>query len=146
MRIAILGCSSSKIDTLSQAHQLYNGCYFRCCYKYAKALLETNNIDKFYILSAKYHVVEENDILQPYNISLRQFNKKQKEEWSNIVLNQLKDKGINTEEDEFIFLYGKTYYDGLLPYIKHYSLPFDGIEITQRMKILYNKRIELISK
>lgn len=48
------------------------------------------NPDLIFILSAKYHLVRLNDIVEPYNLTLKDFSEKEKKVWSYIVYKKIK--------------------------------------------------------
>ncbi|MBW9173376.1 DUF6884 domain-containing protein [Clostridium estertheticum] len=120
-KIALISCTSLKKDYSCQAKELYSeSAIFRLEYELASILA-----DEVYILSAMHGLVAKDTILEPYNYTLMNKSRDVKRQWSNKVLNSLRDK-FSLEKDEFIILAGNDYSEYLLPSIKNYWLPLKG--------------------
>jgi hypothetical protein len=89
-----------------------------------------------YILSAKHHLVPLTKMLEPYDKTLKEMPKEQKEQWANETLRQMKSYGLNLDKDEFIFLAGSEYIIPLKPYIKNIQAPMEGKRLGERLKWL----------
>lgn len=138
MRILLLSCVKGKLDTPASAQELYSKSpTFQKTLKYGKSL----EYDKIYILSALHHLVELDEILEPYDKTLKKMSKFEKERWGHIVLKQMKDEGINIREDYFIFLTGQEYMDPISKFIpsKNIEMPMKGLRMGERMKWLNEK-------
>jgi hypothetical protein len=99
--IVILSCTKSKLDKPSQAQDLYSASpMFKKTLEYGKSLKP----DKMYILSAKHFLVPLNKVLAPYDKTLKEMPKDEKEAWGEKVISQMKSSGINVDKDKFIFL------------------------------------------
>jgi len=134
-KIVLLSCVKRKLDVASPAQELYSKSpTFSKALQYSKSL----NPDKRYILSAQYHLVEMDEILEPYDKTLNTMSKFEKERWGHIVLKQMKEKGINIREDYFIFLVGREYMDPIAKFIpsKNIEMPMKGLSMGERMKWL----------
>lgn len=130
-RIALISCTSSKKDYVCQAKELYSeSATFRLEYELANILAE-----EIYILSAKHGLVEKDTVLVPYDYTLMHKTKDIKIQWSNNVLNQMRET-FSLEEDEFIILAGNDYCEYLLPSIKNYWLPLKGKRQGERQPML----------
>lgn len=130
-RIALISCTSSKKDYVCQAKELYSeSATFRLEYKFANILAE-----EIYILSAKHGLVAKDTVLAPYDYTLMDKTKDTKMQWSNNVLNQMRET-FSLEKDEFIILAGNDYCEYLLPSIKNYWLPLKGKRQGERQPIL----------
>lgn len=103
---------------------------------YATKITESKNI---YILSAKYGLLELNQQIEPYELTLNTMNKKQRKEWADKVLIQCKEKGISFE-DETIFLCGKKYREFLMKEFKNSTTPLEHLGIGKQLAF-YNKEI-----
>ena len=101
MRVALISCVKTKAGKPCQARDLYQGQWFPKAYAYAKK----QNVDKILILSAKYHVLEETDVIEPYDLTLNKMSTAEKRTWAEEVLKQLSSK-TDLEHDEFIILAG----------------------------------------
>lgn len=120
-----LSCVSEKADHKCKAEELYLSPLFQKSLAYARTL----NPDNIYILSAKYFVVDLDEEIAPYDVTLKDMNADQKREWVDNVLKKCEEKGIN-RDDETIFLAGHAYLDYLLEYFSNYTIPYQdaGLE------------------
>ena len=75
-KIILLSCVSQKKNVKCKAKDLYVSSLFCKAYKYAQKL----NPDKIYILSAKYHLLELDDEIEPYNLTLNDMSEVEKKE------------------------------------------------------------------
>lgn len=131
MRIALISCSKEKKGYPSPAWELYSASsLFSYSYQYAK-----KNADKIYILSAKYGLVAENQVIPPYNQTLKEMNRQQQLNWASDVLEAL-GRECNLSSDHFILLAGNTYCRDLVQHLPNHSLPLDGLRMGERMSRL----------
>ncbi|MFV0516956.1 MAG: DUF6884 domain-containing protein [Aminipila sp.] len=134
MKIALISCSKSKQNYLCKASEMYRpSTLFSYSYQYAKTIA-----DKVYILSAKYGLLQEDTVIEPYNLTLKSMNLKEKYDWSEKVISQIKSQ-FDVMNDEFIILAGKDYYEYLLKELNHYDLPLGNR--TQGVRVSYLKEI-----
>lgn len=125
MRIVLLACSKSKQQTNRKlpARDLYTGALFVKSLYYAENKLNPAP-DIIFILSALHHLVELNQPLCHYNLCLRDLKRAAQGAWTEVVKDQLIQKGCDLQNDEFIFLTGRDYYIHLLPHLNNnYKLP-----------------------
>jgi len=121
LRIALIQCTSRKKANKCPARELYSESpRFRLAYALAKLVA-----DKIFILSAKYGLVPEDMIIEPYNETLKEKSAQERREWGDMVLKEL-NKVCNVERDEFIVLAGEAYHENLLPHLVHFWLPLKG--------------------
>lgn len=135
-KIVLISCVSKKLNHKAKARDLYISPFFKKNLRYARFL----NPDKIFILSAKYGLLKLDEVIEPYDKTLNKMPSKEVKEWANSVLNQLR-KVSNLNEDEFIFLAGNNYRKFLLPHIKHYEIPMEGLTIGKQLKWL-KERVE----
>lgn len=89
-RFALLACSAGKLDRPAPARELYTGQLFRLSLQVAEALADT-----VLVLSAKHGVVELEQVLEPYDLSLADLEKHQREQWgANVVTDLLRRFGV----------------------------------------------------
>lgn len=131
MRVALISCVKTKAGKPCQARDLYQGQWFPKAYAYAKK----QNVDKILILSAKYHVLEETDVIEPYDLTLNKMSTAEKRTWAEEVLKQLSSK-TDLEHDEFIILAGEKYRQGLVGALKHYQIPMEHLTQGQQLQFL----------
>jgi hypothetical protein len=142
--IILLSCTKSKLDKPSQAQDLYSASpMFKKTLEYGKSLKP----DKMYILSAKHHLVPLTKVLAPYDKTLKEMPKDEKEAWGEKVISQMKASGINIEKDKFIFLTGNEYMKPLLKYIPegNIEIPMECRRMGERLQWL-NSQIKKIQE
>jgi len=108
MEVAIITCGADKQNIQCPAKQMYKGSLFVASKKFAES-----NYGSYCILSAKYHVLMPDDIIEPYDMFLGKFSKQEKQEWWRITGQQLLEKF--PEDTVYHFYAGKTYIEGVLP-------------------------------
>lgn len=111
-----VGCSASKLKKSAPARELYTSALFRAAYDYAE-----KRCDAVLIVSAFYGVVAPNAMICPYDRSLRQYNKCERE-----------DRGVRTigqlllafkAPPQLVILAGKLYADALAYGAHWHTLP-----------------------
>ena len=99
MEIALLSCTSKKKNYSCKASELYSESQnFVYAYAYAK-----KNCEKIFILSAKHGLIHEDEIIEPYNMTLNDQSKEERRFWATKVLLELQ-KQASLDEDEFIIM------------------------------------------
>ncbi|UCD20807.1 MAG: hypothetical protein JSW08_03475 [archaeon] len=130
-RIVLLSCVSTKLKYRAKTKDLYISPYFKFSLRYARKL----SPDKIFILSAKHGLLNLDDEIEPYNLTLNKMLLKKRKEWANKVLNQLR-KVVDFQKDEVIFLTGKRYRELLTPFIRNYKEPLKGLGFGKILKFL----------
>lgn len=147
-RILLISCVSRKGDKKAKAKDLYLGALFTNSMAYAKTL----NPNKIFILSALHHLVDPEQEIEPYNVTLsyvppdkktknpelKVLTKKEAKLWGQIVIEQLK-KETDLENDEFILLAGQSYVKQIKNSLTRYEEPLKGLKIGERIKHLASK-------
>ena len=136
--IVLLSCTKSKLNKPSPAQELYSPSpTFQKTLEYGKQLKP----NKIYILSAKHHLISLNKELSPYDLTLKDMKKDEKELWGKKVVSQMKSAGLNLDKDKFTFLTGTEYMKPLLKYIPNSNVntPLKGKRMGERMKWLNSK-------
>lgn len=134
-RIVLISCVKTKLDHPAKAEHLYISDLFTKNLAYAKKLKP----DHIFILSAKYGLLRLNDKIAPYEKTLNQMPVHERRAWSDSVISELR-KYADLEQDEFIILAGEKYREFLIPHIKKYKIPFQGLSFGNQLKAL-NKLI-----
>lgn len=121
-KIVLVSCVSKKNQGPHKAKDLYASPLFRKAYEYAESL----SPDKIFILSATYHLLDPETIVEDYNKTLNTFSAAERKEWANVVLEQMVDAKIDLKNDELIFLAGKKYWRDIIDSgkIKNFSCPY----------------------
>jgi cytoplasmic iron level regulating protein YaaA (DUF328/UPF0246 family) len=129
--VVLISCVSKKLDCLANAKDLYVSQLFKYNMKYAEQLMP----NKIFILSAKHGLLNLDDEIEPYDVTLNMMPSKEIKQWSEQVLESLR-KEIDIERDEVVFLAGEKYRKYLLPKIKNYSIPLEGLPIGKQLQFL----------
>jgi hypothetical protein len=141
-KIVLLSCTKSKTPYEAPAQELYSASpMFQKTLEYVKTLKP----DKMYILSAKHYLVDLNQKLKPYDLTLKDFNKEEKEKWGAEVYREMKQRGIDPNKNQFIFLAGNEYIKPLLKYIPESNIetPMGGKRFGERLKWLNSQLTKL---
>ena len=130
-RVVLLSCVSQKLDHPAPASRLYISPLFRLSLTYACQLQP----DAIHILSAKYGLVDLDQVIEPYDVTLNAMPAAQRRAWAQRVLAQLAER-YNLEQDHFIFLAGQRYREYLIPHLAHVEIPMQGLTIGRQLQFL----------
>lgn len=118
----------------SKASNLYVGQLFKKSLSYAKTLKP----QYIFILSAKHGLLELDDFIAPYEMTLKHMNKQSRLEWATTVRSQLETK-IDLASAEFHFLAGLDYREHLSDFFPNHFSPLEGKKQGEQLKWLNNK-------
>ena len=91
---------------------------------------------------SKYGLLEESDVIAPYDLTLANLPEHRQKDWSNYVLSQMRRR-FDLEHDTFLILAGRYYYQNLLPYLPHVILPLGNLQIGPRIEFLQRQLANL---
>ena len=131
MKIALIACVSKKNPYTCPAKDLYISSLFKSSYSFAKKI----GVDKIFILSAEYHLVEEDRELPPYENTLNDKNTAYIKKWAEEVKKQLREK-TDVEHDEFIILAGEKYRKYIVDILTNKCIPLEGKRIGEQLSYL----------
>ena len=133
-KIVLISCVKQKLDKPAKVKELYVSDLFRKFLAYA----ETLSPDTVFILSAKYGLLNCEEMIEPYELTLNTMGVRERKDWSGKVIDQLgKVSGLRC--DKFIFLAGERYRQYLLPHISHYEIPLQGLRVGEQKQWLKRK-------
>jgi cytoplasmic iron level regulating protein YaaA (DUF328/UPF0246 family) len=127
-KIILISCVKSKLSHPAKARDLYISNLFRSSLAYAQSLKP----DKIFILSAKYGLLELDEQIKPYELTLKTMPAAEVKAWSIRVLASLRQKA-DLKNDLFIFLAGDKYRKYLIPELAHYQVPLEGLSFGQQL-------------
>lgn len=133
-RIVLLSCVSMKRPYSTAAKDLYISPLFQKSLEYARKLKP----DAIYILSAKYGLLDLEREVDPYNVTLNNMSANEARSWANGVLLQLRACS-DIREDHYIFLAGMKYRKYLIPYLRSFETPLEGMPIGKQLQFLTEK-------
>ncbi|MDR0811636.1 MAG: hypothetical protein LBN23_05130 [Paludibacter sp.] len=138
MRIGLVSCVKKKINDGKGhcAKDLYCSTLFAGQLK----LSQTEN-EKTFILSAKYGLLELDDMISYYDETLIGKPKAEKDKWADGVVSQLESKKIAIDgTNDFVFYAGNDYFKPLLNKVlksnKRFNLPIG--KLLQKLKEVNN--------
>jgi len=100
--IGLISCVKTKKAYATEAKDLYDSPLFLNSKKYAE-----KRLDEYYILSAKYGLVESSQIIRPYEETLNGKSKNERLIWAKDVFNKLQN--LIDKNDQIVFLAGEVY-------------------------------------
>lgn len=131
--VGLVSCVKKKRDQATSARNLYTSSLFIK----SKAFVESI-CDKWFILSAKYGLVDPHHIIEPYEETLNTKTAHERKAWADKVLCQL--RGILQKEDTVTILAGEKYRehieDELKKYVSHIYIPLKGLGIGKQLQWL----------
>lgn len=133
-KIVLISCVSKKLPYRAKARDLYTSPLFRMNLKYA----EQFSPKKIFILSAKHGLVHLDEEIDPYDVTLNEMSASERKEWAARVVSQLRENA-DLENDHFVVLAGQKYRQYLLPYLRSYEVPLEGLKIGQQLQFLKEK-------
>ena len=87
--IGLVSCSKAKLDRRAPARELYSASdLFRKASSYCESSCEG-----WYILSAKYGLVKPDDVIDPYDVTLKKMSRSEQHNWGQRVARQLRELG-----------------------------------------------------
>lgn len=128
--IALISCVKSKNNKNCMAKDMYISDLFKKMYMYAKIKAK-----KVFILSAKYGLLKEDDIISPYEQTLKNMPVKERKKWSYNVVMSLNQE-CDIEKDKFLILAGIKYTEFICLKIKNYDAPLRGMGIGKQLEYL----------
>ena len=131
MMIAVVSCSKRKQSYPCTAVEMY-GC--SVLFKKAISYCHSKKYDCIYILSCKYNLLRLDDQIEPYDLTINDLTKKQKQDWAAKTTEML-GKAV-TEQDTVDFFCGKHYLNGVIQNIKNARDVLRGLGIGERLRFL----------
>ncbi len=133
--VVLIGCSKSKLDKKAPAKELYTGQGFKK--KLIYSILRGIENKNTYVISALHHLVDLEQELEPYELTLSTFKKTDRVKWAKQVLSELKER-YDIETTKFIILAGKDYYEFLEQVLPNTELPLKGLGMGNTNSFLKN--------
>ena len=131
--VGLISCVSRKQDKATEAKDLYVSALFNKSRKYVE-----QHCDRWYVLSAKYGLVDPNQVVEPYEETLNTKPQKERQRWAEMVWSDLREK--LDARDKVLILAGARYREYLLPKIIEYGcsvdVPMEGKSIGKQLQWL----------
>lgn len=130
MKIGLISCTKRKRQHPCKAKEMYRlSVLFRKAWNYAET-----HYDKTFILSAKYGLLDPENIIESYNETLNNMKKIDRIRWTSKVYDQLKP--LLKEGDVVYFHAGKKYREPLAIWLGNLckvKIPLKGLGIGQQL-------------
>lgn len=134
MNIAIISCVKTKQFGEMKAKDLYCSPFFKYAYKYT-----SQNFDKVYILSTLYGLLEPDDVIKDYELTLNKMSAQQKRDWATRTAKELQAKVSPT--DTIHYFCGLNYRSNLIKVLPNpYTTPLKGLSFGRQLQ-WYKQRI-----
>lgn len=130
-KIVLVSCVKSKLARPAKAKDLYTSTLFQYNLQFAYSLKP----DAIYILSAKYGLLELDQVISPYEMTLNTMKESEKKTWSSQVIDSLRQKA-DLKLDMFVFLAGLNYRKYLTPYLTNFDVPLEGLSFGKQLQAL----------
>ncbi|QHE63103.1 hypothetical protein FHE72_20405 [Rossellomorea vietnamensis] len=132
MRIALISCTKSKDTVPCMAKDMY---LKSDLFTKASTYVKQNNYDNWFILSAKYGLLSKEEVIEPYNLTLKTMKTMERKQWSLKVLNQLEE---NVQGQYSVDFYAsKKYREYLIPELEEKgikcTIPLEGKGIGEQL-------------
>lgn len=127
--IVLVACARQKRLQAAPARDLYISEWFRRARAYAEAFG-----DRWYILSAKYGLLEPETRIEPYDQTLSALSRTARAEWGSATAGQIRAV-LGSRPVTLQMLAGRGYRDPLLPHLAGYTIdvPMAGLGIGQQI-------------
>ena len=129
--IVLVSCVKTKQDRRCRAGDMYTSALFQKMMAYAQSLKPK----RIFILSAKYGLLSPDDMIEPYEQTLKTMKTAERRAWAQGVMSALRQTG-DLDADTFVFLAGDAYRQNLVPHIKHYTVPMEGLAFGKQLQWL----------
>ncbi|SRR6266478_2356864 len=131
----LISCVSRKQFKPMRARDLYCSDWFLKVRAYVEALDA-----RWLILSAKYGVVDPDEVIAPYEVTLNSMGTGERREWAHRVTAQLRSRCHRG--DTVVILAGESYREHLVPILKEWGcaveVPMRGLGIGRQLAWLKN--------
>ncbi len=136
--LCLVSCVKPKLRERAPARELYVSSWFRK----ARAVVEAEG-RRWFILSAKCGLVDPDEVIEPYDKTLKDMPKNERVEWSREVMSAL-DPSLDGVDSVVIFA-GEKYREFLAPKLRERGIavrvPMEGLKIGEQLRWL-NERLD----
>ncbi|WP_338452541.1 hypothetical protein R4Z09_12070 [Niallia oryzisoli] len=138
MKIALVSCTKQKKEFPCSAEEMYMP---STLFKKITSYIKQTDIDDWYILSAKYGLLNKNTIISPYDVTLVTMIAEERREWADRVGEELISEFTN--QPEIYFFAGEKYRQYLVPILENAGskchVPLKGMQIGEQLQYLSNQ-------
>jgi cytoplasmic iron level regulating protein YaaA (DUF328/UPF0246 family) len=109
--------------------------YTSALFQKMMACAESLKPKRIFILSAKYGLLTPDDVIEPYEQTLKKMKTAERRLWAQKVISALR-QSCDLDTDQFVFLAGKPYRDNLVPCLRRYAVPMEGLAFGKQLQWL----------
>lgn len=132
-RIVLVSCVKTKRNSAVAAKDMYISQLFVGMRRYAE-----QNSDAWFILSAEHGVLQPDQVISPYERTLKTMPKLDRMAWNERVQNQLNE--LLTTSAVVVMLAGVRYREGVVPFLERHGIkteiPMEGKKFGQQLRWL----------
>lgn len=133
MKVALVSCTKLKAKHQCKTREMYQE---STLFKKAIKFIEQHDYDDWYVLSAKYGLLKQHDVIEPYDLTLNNMKVAERKNWSEKVIKQLDNLQINiTQIDCYA---GAKYREYLIPVLEDKGIvcnvPLKGKGIGEQLQ------------
>jgi hypothetical protein len=132
-RVVLVSCVKSKRPVASAAQDLYTSSLFIGMRKFAE-----QNSDVWFILSAEHGVLRPDDVIAPYERTLNNMSKLERDAWSANVESRLLE--LLPSSASIALLAGERYRERLVPFLHRHrflvNVPMAGLKLGLQLRWL----------
>ncbi len=126
--IYLVACVGQKLDHRAPAAELYRSDWFRKARAYVEAMG-----GRWFILSAAHGLVRPDQLLDPYDVTLRALSAQQRRVWGDMTARQLREAIGADQAGPVVFLAGQLYREPLLDLAGDRAvIPMKGMRIGEQ--------------
>ena len=132
-RVALVSCVKSKQKQAAPARELYTSALFKKARTWAE-----QHCEAWFILSAKYGLVQPDEMIAPYELTLNTMASAERRAWAQRVYAQMQTAGLLHPAATFVWLAGAKYKWDLAALLSAYSQedPLEGLPFGKRLQWL----------
>ena len=121
--VVLISCVKSKRRQGQwRARDLFISAWFRKALAYAESL----NPKAIYILSGKYGLLELEELVEWYDVTVNSMTAREAWQWAQRVIARLSEKAV-LAHDHFVVLAGTKYRRFIVPHLRPYEIPMEGL-------------------
>jgi cytoplasmic iron level regulating protein YaaA (DUF328/UPF0246 family) len=129
--IVLVSCVKSKRRGPCKAGDMYISPLFQKMMAYARSLKPKC----IFILSAKYGLLRPDEVIEPYEKTLKKMPSAERKQWAHKVVVELQ-KQCDLSKDTFVILAGSEYRENLVLHLTQYEVPMEGLSFGQQLQWL----------
>ncbi|SDM42313.1 hypothetical protein SAMN05428961_11725 [Paenibacillus sp. OK060] len=132
-KIALVSCTKIKQNFLCEAQTMYNK---SALFSKVIQLIRQCEYTDWYILSAKYGLIEKDELIEPYDITLNNMKSDERKAWAKEVAKNI----LTLDVSHIDFYAGQKYRQYLIPLLELKgiicAIPLEGLGIGEQLKYL----------